>query len=328
VLSLSSCYSIKYAQESQILSQAEIAEDITFLKRKLSSRHYNLNWEGRKDLILSSLDSVTANHNEITTAFFLYKIEPVLETVDDGHTTGFMFQKADKDKLKRAPNNFSCLDLDSETMLLKIPDFYDKSGLTESLTLFDSLIMRPDISTLIVDLRNNHGGKINLVRRFLGQVLIQNTRLCDGWQMRATIDMLHPVNMIFLILRGYKKSGKHIIKKGPIVKSRGSFDIKNKYVLVDSTIISGSMLAVYHLKKAGYTVVGSNPTSLFNSFGNSAAINLPNSHLYVGISTARVIVDKNHTDRSADMLYCDIPIKGESLEQILQIIRQRGARLE
>lgn len=328
LLSLSSCYSIKYAPESQVLNQEEIAEDITFLKRKLSKRHYNLNWEGREQTLLASLDSIAVTHANITTLDFLQKIKPVLKTVDDGHTFGFIFQEKDKDRLKRTPKHFSCHLLDKETVLLKIPDFRNRSGLVECLTSFDSLSRKPGITTLIVDLRNNHGGNMPLVDHFLQRMITHKTRLCSSFQVKNTFAALNPLNTILNKIRGYNNSNKYFIKKGRLLRIRHSMNIAHKYVLVDSTIISASMLAVYHLKNAGFTVIGSNPSSLFNTFGNPIQVNLPNSHLYVFISTARILVDENHADRSADMLSCDIQIKEESLEQILELIRQYEAHRE
>ncbi len=93
-----------------------------------------------------------------------------------------------------------------------------------------------------------------------------------------------------------------------MVKVKNQNHIEHKYLLVDSTIISGAMLATYHLKKDGYLVLGSDPSSLFNTFGNNTAVVLPRSGFYLYIATSRLIVDENSKHRNDDMLHCDYPL--------------------
>jgi len=107
------------------------------------------------------------------------------------------------------------------------------------------------------------------------------------------------------------------------VQSFNDYDVAHKYVLVDSTMISGSMIAAYHLREDGYKVIGSAPTALFNSFMNPIFFNLPKSKLYLAISTGRFHLDENLNNRADDQLQPDFETKLDfSLKGLMNGIRQ------
>jgi len=83
------------------------------------------------------------------------------------------------------------------------------------------------------------------------------------------------------------------------------------------------MIAAYHLQNEDYTIIGSAPKSLYNSFMNPVMFNLPKSNLYMTISTGRFYLNENVDDRAADQLIPDYPTDVDlSLEALLNGIRQ------
>lgn len=323
VTTLGSCASTNYGVYNNVLSKQDIESDIRYIKRKLISQHYNLDWEGRQDNILSSLDSLARVSENITVKQFKNALQPIMEFVDDGHTDVMAEVEMD---LQRAKSNqpFECFMLEKNTAYLKVPHFMDPLELNRVLNTFDHLVTEHKAERIVIDLRSNPGGSVNLVRNFLSRTIEEPTQYCLS-QKTKMVSGLHPSRKIILLLKGIGKPEDKVytITKNQEVIATTDYEVEHKYVLVDSTIISGSMIAAYHLKKDGYEVIGSAPSALFNSFMNPIFFNLPKSKLYLSVSTGRFHLDDNLYNRTKDQLFPDFETElNFSLKGLMKGIQQ------
>jgi hypothetical protein len=322
-ISMLSCNSIKFISLAKTLDKKEVEKDVRYLKSKLLEKHYNLNWENREAEIISRLDSLVIDNSdsELTIERFSENLKEIIQTIDDGHTNVFGFNIDNKRITKNVAQNFSCITVDTSTVLIRVPNFTDEKNLKRNLKTLKLLLGNGDCKRIIVDLRTNKGGDVLNVACFLNKILEDDTSLCLSQKVKAKKGLLGVGKNLTLRLKGLIRSGDFFEKKCQKIKGENIYNISKKYVLIDSGIISGSMLATYHLRKAGYIVVGENPNSLFNTFGNAEFINLPSSNLYVSISTARAIVDQNYKKRDDDKLTCDLVLKEQSLGGIIKAIK-------
>ena len=284
------------------ISPKQIRTDIKFTIKKLKKKHFDINWEGREKEIISGLNNIAEIQESISLDSFLTRLKAVISTIDDGHT------RIVSAKLKRNKSGFKCVMVDEETILLRLPNFTSRWKLKRTLRKFKILKKNPKINRIIIDIRGNLVGYSNLVQDFLENTMTKDFQLFEWTKIKRKNSALEiPVNLVRRIQK-YKREGDYFVKRGKLVKVKNQNHIEHKYLLVDSTIISGAMLATYHLKKDGYLVLGSDPSSLFNTFGNNTAVVLPRSGFYLYIATSRLIVDKNSKHRNDDMLHCDYPL--------------------
>jgi len=321
ISTLASCASTNYGVYDNTLSKADISQDIKFIKRKLLTQHYDLNWEGRQDRIIKALDSLAASTNKINVRSFRKALKPIFEQVDDGHTD--VMAEVEMDLLRAKSNKpFQCYLLEKKTAYLKIPHFMDGERLNNVLGTFRHLINEHEAERIVIDLRSNPGGSVEFVRKFL-QTTISDSRLyCMKQRTRLASGLSLPVKLI-LRAKGEVQDGFVLLHEYQDVKPSFDFEIENKYLLVDSTIISGSMIAAYHLKEDGYLVIGSAPDALFNSFMNPVFFSLPRSKLYMAVSTGRFHLNENVNNRAEDQLIPDVETKVDySLKGLMNAIRQ------
>ncbi len=323
VASLASCATTNYGVYNNVLDKKDISSDINFIKRKLITQHYSLNWEGRQVKVFQALDSLAQVSEKLTVKRFKNSLKPILAFVDDGHTDVMSEIELDLRKAKSS-KPFNCLLLEKNTVYLKVPHFVDPAALNKALDTFDHFLTAHEAERVVIDLRSNPGGSVNLVRQFLSRILESPTQYCLG-QKTKMVSGLHLSRKLILLLRGKKsqESKVYILSEEQQVQSFNDYEVAHKYVLVDSTMISGSMIAAYHLREDGYKVIGSAPTALFNSFMNPIFFNLPKSKLYLAISTGRFHLDENLNNRADDQLQPDFETKLDfSLKGLMNGIRQ------
>ncbi|HHB79988.1 MAG TPA: hypothetical protein ENK85_12215, partial [Saprospiraceae bacterium] len=57
----------------ETISPRQILRDIKFVKRKLSKKHYNINWEGRQKEIFAQLDDIAEINERVSLDSFLVR---------------------------------------------------------------------------------------------------------------------------------------------------------------------------------------------------------------------------------------------------------------
>jgi len=121
------------------MNKSDIEDDIDFIKRKLISQHYDLNWEGRKAQIFSALDSLAINSNKLTVKAFNNSLKTIVGSIDDGHTT--VREEVEMDLVRsNSGKPFECYMLEKNTAYLKVPHFQQYEGLSEALSTFQHLV--------------------------------------------------------------------------------------------------------------------------------------------------------------------------------------------
>ncbi|MEO1625875.1 MAG: S41 family peptidase [Bacteroidota bacterium] len=318
LICLQSCSLYHRVDPDKQLSQNEIAQDIGELTHYLQHAHFDLNWDGKEQDILQGLQTISSQ--ALSTAELKTKLDAVLRQVDDGHTrivTAREIHRAPKDKRK-----FTYLSLDEETAYLKIPHFSDRFQLAQ---ILDELQTdQHNYQRLLIDLRGNPGGNVKHVQYFLRHFTSDSQAICIQQEIKCQKGYMGTVECLdYVLKKGYKKNGRYLTKKCKTKTSKQQKTFAKKYLLVDTKTASGAMLASYHLIENGYTSVGSQPTAIFNTFGNPRTYRLPNSNLWVNISTARVILNEQHNNRQNDQLYCDIQSTESTLGNILQTIQSQ-----
>jgi hypothetical protein len=299
-MTLGSCATTNYGVYNNVLSKTDIETDIRFIKRKLISQHYNLDWEGRQDKIIQSLDSLAASSRNITVKAFKKALQPIMDGIDDGHTDVMAEVEMD---LRRAKSNqpFECFIIDTSTAYLKIPHFMNSAELNRVLITFDHLLTEHDADRIVIDLRNNPGGSVNLVRNFLSRTIENSTLYCHSQKTRM-VSGLKPARKILLRMKATSTPENKV------------------YTIAENEQV---MIAAYHLRKDGFEVIGSAPSALFNSFMNPIFFNLPKSRLYLSISTGRFHLSDNLYNRTKDQLLPDFETKlNFSLKGLMKGIRQ------
>ncbi len=291
----------------ETISPRQILRDIKFVKRKLSKKHYNINWEGRQKEIFAQLDDIAEINERVSLDSFLVRLDAVISTIDDGHT------RIESTLLAPHTASFKCELVDKETILLRIPDFMHHWQLSITLDEFAQLKENPDVNRIVVDIRGNQGGAIKLVGELLQKTLTEDFYLYRQANLLPKTGLTYMSDVLVKRLQKFRRQGDYFVKKGRLIQAKNKKSFKYKYLLVDSTIISGAMLAAYHYKKDGYMVLGSEPHSLFNTFGNITRVILPKSEFYLYIATMRLIVDENNKFRNRDMLHCDYPLINNEL---------------
>ncbi len=317
---LYSCQSVKYIQPDQKLSPSQIQEDIEFVKTKLAEEHYDLDWENRKDIILNELDSLANSPSIVNVHSLKTALESVVNTIDDGHTKIVGIEKHTQ-KYNEINSQYCCTVLNENTVYLKIPTFTNRSKLNKSLEEFKRTVVASNANSVVIDLRNNRGGSTENVNALLKNTLQNETEICIEIKMKKKKGFK---NALINKRLGFKRSGDYLVKKCELIKPEFKYNVLNKYLLVDSTIFSGSMIATYHLQKDGYKVLGKPPKSLFNAFGNAYTWSLPNSKLYINISTLKIHLNENFSSREMDMLIPDINIDAITLDQLIAFIEEEN----
>lgn len=313
---LSSCVTVKKYSPDQVMTKADLHKDVEFVKAKLIEKHYDLNWENRQNEILDQLDQIVEQNETMSIHDFRTQLESVVNTVDDGHTRILGVKMGDESKFQ-LDTSFLLEEWDDKTIYFKVPTFLNQSLLLRYVNEFGDFYKHKKADRVILDLRGNHGGFSRWVEHFLTKTLENKTQYCVQQSIKKPKGILYHINhFLFRAINGYKLKGDYIVKKCNTIESNLRFNPTRKYVIVDSTIVSGAMIAVYHLKKDGYTVIGSAPKSLFNSFGNAYAQRLPQSNLYIAISSLRIVLDENVNDRYQDMLIPDYVREDISLDEL------------
>ena len=129
--------------------------------------------------------------------------------------------------------------------------------------------------------------------------------------------------MKYRFKKGYKKSEEYHINKCGTIYADNAIDTENRYLILDDSIYSGGILASFHLEKDGYFVIGPTPDGMCKSFGNNVSYNLPNSKLYINISTLRLKVDENIDNRDKDKIIPDMELSDYSMAELLVIMKEK-----
>ncbi len=321
---LTSCVGIKYTSYPRPLLKNEIKDDVLYLKKNLTENHFNLNWENNEENILSELNSILDSNSDETVKSFEEKLGSVLVQVDDGHTRVFGFEKGEKIKLPR--HKYVCDSLDQNIIFLKIPSFNSIQSIKKCLEEYKELNTLKEFRTVVIDFRGNKGGRSKYVAHFLEKMESNEVTYYKKFELLKSRGILGSIrNFIKDKFLGYKTTDSTLYRLNHKIEPdrEYKFSFQNKIILVDSTIISGTMLATYHLQNDGFKVYGPQPSSLFNTFGNVKLINLPNSNLYVALSRLRLFVNDNYHSRHLDTLKCDGDFTIETVKEILNKIDQK-----
>lgn len=313
LISLYSC-TIKINQNfnyKKHLAPEQVASDIKDLKRILEKEHYDINWDGKKFSIFSSLDSISKINEPISIDSFEKKLSSIINIIDDGHSK--VIHQDSTRRLKR--NQFGFQSISDSVAYLRIGNFINTESLIRTLENFRLSFNKDPKEILILDIRSNRGGSSRNVHRTLTYFLPTKTKLYEKIDFRPT-SAINWIPRKIISAKENLKLFKYTGKK----KVDQNFKI---FLWINDSIASGSMLLSYHLKKNGALVIGEVPKGIFSTFGNSYGYQLKNSKIIYTLASARVYVTEKKVERMEDMLIPDyIPYSTWDLPDIVNYINR------
>lgn len=323
VILFTSCNTTKYVTLSKELSKSEALEDVEYIKSKLSSAHVDINWEGREDIILDQLDQAALACDPCDVKSFEKLLLPIFNTIDDGHSQVFGLNE---NNLKNDNHSsiFASTLLDDQSLYLKIPNFVNDRKLRDGLNNFRKLLHSGDVTRVVIDLRDNQGGSIANVENFLSHTLTENRDLCQEIRKKRRNSFFKSLlDWKYYFKKGYRKSDEYHINNCRKIYTEKVISNEMRYLLVNNSIMSGGTLASYHLEKDGYIVIGTSPKGICNTFGLPISYNLPNSNLYINLSSLRIHVNDNIGNRNDDKIIPDMELPDYSMVELLEILKER-----
>lgn len=253
----------------------------------------------KNDLItLEGLDKLGINTEEIKYTFeqnnkekeYTYKKEDYLtkEEYNNYNNIGPKPEKSFVTYEIDRENNIAILYLDkckyNDEYKRVLKDFFEK-------------IKENNIKNITVDLRNNGGGSSNVIIEFLKYIDVNEYNI---------VKYEHRIGPITL------KSKKPTIKNK---KNKNSFD-GNIYVLTSIDTFSSAMLFSQYIKDNNIgTIIGETSSNNPNGYGEVVEFLLPNSNIYMQISTKKWYRINQNTEEE----FIEPDIKCESKEAIFKL---------
>lgn len=293
----------------RFMNPEDIQYDIKQLKNYLESRHFDINWEGKKEEIFTSLDKVATIDSPISIDSFEERLAKIINHIDDGHSRVIHQKK----KIQDHQNPFSVSSISDSVLYLRIGNFMEGDLLSDVLEEFSHQYRKKKPKNVIVDIQNNRGGEIGNVVMALSYFLPSKSKIYEKVKFKHSTGL----RKYFSKLKEYF-SGHKINKHTSNRKINGSPRV---YVWINDRIASGSMLFSYHMQRNGATIIGQQPKGLFNTFGNATGYKLPKSKIVFTLSRLRLFLSNKVPDRMEDMIRPDFPLEAKSnIHNVLHII--------
>lgn len=294
---------------NRFIHAADIQNDINQLKNNLESRHFDINWEGKKEKIFTSLDEIANIDIPITIDSFERRLGNILNYIDDGHSRVIH----QKHLVQSHQNPFGVNCISDSVIYLRIGNFVNYDLLLPTLDEFLILQRQHPQSAIIIDIRNNRGGEIQIVNAVLSYFLPGHTKIFEKVEVRPT-SFFTRITDIF----GGNKLRQTFSKYTSNKKISGFPKI---VVWINQNIASGSMLFSYHMQKNGARIAGKQPKGVYNTFGNAKLYKLPKSKLIYTLSSLRVFLDTQIPTRMEDMLVPDHEVDTKlNLNELLALL--------
>jgi C-terminal processing protease CtpA/Prc len=318
-----------------------VISDINYLVKTIEDVHPNPYYSNTKEELYSLVDSIIQSvQADITRKELLNKLKPLLESLNDGHTSikfpeisegqdnQSNFEKEHADSIEIV--TFSILN--NSTGYLSIKDFVmDKNVFQEEIESIFKQIQQDSLTNLIIDVRNNPGGNSELADiltsyiydkpyKANSRIIIKRSeqyysylREYFSWWFRPFLKFIKqieeykntPIGILYEDVKGNKN----------LIKTEYRFYGK-KYLLINSNTFSTALgfATVFKDYKMG-EIIGEPTKSMVNEFGDIYPFDLPNSGLWVWCSAKRYI--RPSGDMTEGGLKPDIFIKDEN-EEILK----------
>lgn len=294
---------------NRFIHPADVQYDINQLKLNLESKHFDIDWEGKKRVIFSSLDEIANIENPISIDSLERRLGSILNHIDDGHSRVVHQKKL----VKTHQNPFGVNIISDSVIYLRIGNFVNYDLLLPTMEEFLILQRQHPRSAIIIDIRNNRGGDIQIVNAVLSYFLPGHTKIFEKVEVRPTTFFAR-IAYIF----GGNKLSQSLSRYTSYKKTSGMPRI---VVWINQNIASGSMLFSYHMQKNGATIAGKQPKGVYNSFGNAKSYKLPNSKLIYTLSSMRVFLDTEIPSRMEDMLIPDYEVDPKlNLNELLLLL--------
>ena len=296
---------------NRFIQPVDVQDDINQLKNNLESRHFDINWEGKKEEIFASLDEIANIESPISIDSFEVRLGKILNHIDDGHSRVVHQKKGNQVH----QNPFSVSSISDSVLYLRIGNFMEGDLLSDVLEEFSFQFRKKRPKNVIVDIQNNRGGEIGNVVMALSCFLPSKTKVYE----KAKLKHSSGISGLFSKLHEYSLN----LTINNLTSNRKINGSPHVYVWINDRIASGSMLFSYHMQRNGATILGQQPKGLFNTFGNATRYRLPKSKILYTLSRLRLFLSREVPNRMEDMITPDLPMEAKSdINDLLQIINK------